>query len=116
DARRVGHMRVDPRDGGARGFQRLAQRLQRGALELRQLVEEENAEMREADLARPAAMAACEAQKKKRPEATSSGYFTRLVRLFHQQCDSLATTDETRFNGFPASFHTLDVAYAVVPG
>jgi hypothetical protein len=50
----------------------------------------------------------CEAQKKKRPEATNSGYFTQLVRLFHQQCDSLATTDETRFNGFPASFHTPD--------
>jgi hypothetical protein len=52
-ARRIGDV-----GGGARhlhlaGFQRLAQRIEHAALEFRQFVEEQHAEMREGDFARP---------------------------------------------------------------
>jgi hypothetical protein len=56
-------MRICARDDGAPGFQRLAQRLQRAALEFRQLVEEEHAAMGEADLARPAARATADQRR-----------------------------------------------------
>src|SRR3546814_16780087 len=45
EARRVGHMGVGARHHHAPGLDRLAQRLQGGTLEFRQLVEEEHAEM-----------------------------------------------------------------------
>ena len=45
DARRVGDVGVDARNGGAPGFQRLVQGLQRATLEFRQFVQEQHAEM-----------------------------------------------------------------------
>ena len=48
EARGIAHMRVGAGDRDASGLDRLAQRLQGRALELRQLVEEEHALMREA--------------------------------------------------------------------
>ena len=58
-------MRVGARDDGAAGLERLAQRFQRRALELRQLVEEQHAEMRERDLARPGAHAAADQRRQR---------------------------------------------------
>jgi hypothetical protein len=45
-------------DGGAAAFERLAQRLQRDARELRQLVQEQGAAVGQAELAGPGALAA----------------------------------------------------------
>ena len=56
-------MGVGARHGDAAGLHRLAQRFERGALELRQLVEEQHAEMGERHLARPP----------RRPPPTSAG-------------------------------------------
>jgi hypothetical protein len=52
EARREAHMRVGARDHGTARLDRLPQRIENGPRELRQLVEEENAEMGKADLAR----------------------------------------------------------------
>src|SRR3546814_11301477 len=51
--RRKGDMGIGPRDADLARLQRLAQAVEYAALELGQLVEEQHAEMREADLARP---------------------------------------------------------------
>src|SRR4051794_9659091 len=48
-----GYVRVGARDADVAGLQRLAQRIKHGALKFRQLVEEQHAQMREADLAGP---------------------------------------------------------------
>ena len=58
EPRRVGDVGGGPRDGGSAGFDGLAQRLQRLAGEFRQLVQEQHAPMRQADLAGPCAGAA----------------------------------------------------------
>ena len=60
EARRIGDMGIGARHRHAARFQRLAQRLERGAIELRQLVEEQHAVMGERDLARPGAQAAAD--------------------------------------------------------
>ena len=56
----IGDMGVGAGHGHAAALQRLAQRLQRGAMELRQLVEEQHAVMGERHLARPGARAAAD--------------------------------------------------------
>ncbi len=53
DPRRKGDMGVGPGDADRSGLERLAQRIEGGALEFGQLVEEQHSEMGEADLARP---------------------------------------------------------------
>lgn len=51
--RREGDMRIGAGDRHFAGFQRLAQRIEHGPLKFRQFVEEQHAQMRHADLARP---------------------------------------------------------------
>ena len=46
-------MRIGAGHADAAGFERLTQRIEHGALEFRKLVEEQDAEVGEADLARP---------------------------------------------------------------
>ena len=58
-------MRVGAGDADAAGLQRLAQRFERGAVELRQLVEEQHALMRQADLAGPRAQAAADQRRQR---------------------------------------------------
>src|SRR5436190_24254290 len=53
DPRRKGHMGVGTRHADVPGLERLAQRIEDWALEFGQLVEEQNAQMREAALAGP---------------------------------------------------------------
>ena len=48
--RREGDMHVGPDNGHSTGFQRLAQRIQHGALEFRQFVEEQDTKVSQADL------------------------------------------------------------------
>src|SRR4029079_6915115 len=57
---REGHMRVGASNADAAGLERLAKRVEHGPLELRQLVEEQNAEMSETDLAGTDAQAAAD--------------------------------------------------------
>src|SRR3546814_2653967 len=63
-------MGIGPRDADLARLQRLAQAVEYAALELGQLVEEQHAEMREADLARPHPDAA----------ADQRGHRRRMVR------------------------------------
>src|SRR5690606_7271934 len=60
DARRESDMGVGARDADFARLQRLAQRIEHAALEFGKLVEEEDAEMREADLARAHAQPAAD--------------------------------------------------------
>ena len=63
DPRRKGHVGVGAGDADASGLERLAQRIEHRALEFRQLVEEQDAEVREADLARADAQAAADQRR-----------------------------------------------------
>jgi hypothetical protein len=51
DPRRKGHMGIGTSDADAPGLERLAKRIEDRALKFRKLVEEQHAEVREADLA-----------------------------------------------------------------
>src|SRR5438477_9938878 len=51
DPRREGDVAIGPRDADATGLERLAERVEYRALELRQLVQEQHAKVREANLA-----------------------------------------------------------------
>lgn len=53
DPRRISDVRIRPGDIDRTGFQRLAQRIEHGALEFGQLIQEQHAKMRQAHLARP---------------------------------------------------------------
>lgn len=57
DARGKAHMRVGPRDADGAGLQRLAQRIEHRALELRQFIQEQHAQVGETHLPRPDAKA-----------------------------------------------------------
>jgi hypothetical protein len=56
-------MRIGARDADLAGLERLAQRIEHPALEFGQFVEEQHAEMREADLARPHAQPAADQRR-----------------------------------------------------
>ena len=66
DARREGDVRVGARDADRPGLERLAQRIEHRALEFGQFVEEQHAEMRQADLARPHAQPAADQRRHRR--------------------------------------------------
>ena len=57
-ARREGDVRVGPSDADIAGLERLPKRIQDSSLEFRQFVEEEDAQVSKADLARADAQAA----------------------------------------------------------
>lgn len=62
-ARGVGDMKRGARDADFAGFERLTQRIECLALELRQFIEEQHAEMREADLTGPRLRAAADKRR-----------------------------------------------------
>ena len=66
DPRREGHMGIGARHADASGLERLAQRIEDRALEFRKLVEEQHAEVREADLARANAQPAANERRHRR--------------------------------------------------
>jgi len=66
DARRVGDVGVDARNGGAPGFQRLAHGLQRATLEFRQFVQEQHAEMGQRHFAGSGPVAAADQRRRRR--------------------------------------------------
>ena len=66
DPRREGHVRVGAGDADVAGLQRLAERIQHRALELGEFVEEQHAEVREADLAGPDAEPAADQRRHRR--------------------------------------------------
>jgi len=65
EAGRIGDVGVGPGHRGAPGFQRLAQGFQRRALELRQLVEEKDAQMGQRYLARLGPLAAADERRQR---------------------------------------------------
>ena len=66
DPRREGHVGVGAGDADAAGLERLAKRIEHRALEFGKLVEEQDAEVREADLARADAQAAADQRRHRR--------------------------------------------------
>ena len=63
DPRREGHVGVGAGDADAPGLERLAERIEHRALKFRQLIEEQHAKMREADLAGADAQAAADQRR-----------------------------------------------------
>ena len=63
-----GDMGIGARDADRAGLERLAQRIEHRALEFGQFVEEQHAEMREADLARPHLQPAADQRRHRRAE------------------------------------------------
>ena len=74
-------MGVGARHRDAAGLDRLAQGFQGGALELRQLVEEQHAEMGERNLARLGAHAAADQRRAARPNDADRGTGRRRISL-----------------------------------
>ena len=66
NACRIGDVRISPGDGGAAGFQRLAESLQGAALEFRQFIEKQHAHMRQRHLAGFDAVAAADQRRCRR--------------------------------------------------
>ncbi len=103
DARRIAHVGVGAGHRGAPGLEGLAQRLQRGALELGQLVEEQDAQVRERHLAGPGARAAADDRRDRgRMMGVAEGALARqsvFRELARQAVDHVHFQDLARVHG-----------------